>query len=76
MYINPSPASPDASDPLGQWSAGFPSIRNAESQTLALANTFQAVIVDTPVASGSVHSPWKQQVGARMARGALKVGYG
>ena len=31
---------------------------------------------DTPVASGSVHSPWKQQVGARLARGALSVAYG
>lgn len=34
------------------------------------------VLQDTPVASGSVHSPWKQQVGARLARGALKVAYG
>ena len=31
---------------------------------------------DTPVASGSVHSPWKQQVGSRLARGALSVAYG
>jgi len=34
------------------------------------------VILDTPVASGSVHSPYKQPVGQRMARGALAVAYG
>lgn len=76
MYTGGSTASVDPTDPLGQWTNGFPSIRNAESHTLSLANTFQAVIIDTPVASGSVHSPWKQQVGARMARGALNIGYG
>ena len=63
-------------DPLGQWNAGFPSIRNAETQTLALPNTFQAVIIDTPVASGSVHSPYKQPAGARLVRGALTTAYG
>jgi sialate O-acetylesterase len=36
-----------------EWRNGFPAIRLAESSTLSLANTFQAVIVDTPVASGS-----------------------
>ena len=30
----------------------------------------------TPVASGSVHSPFKQQVGDRLARGGLGVAYG
>jgi hypothetical protein len=55
---------------------GFPSIRLAEANTLALPSTFQAVILDTPVASGSVHSPYKQPVGARLARGALAVAYG
>ena len=36
----------------------------------------QAVILDTPVASGSVHSPWKQPASARLARGGLAVAYG
>ena len=76
LYAGPSPSSKDATDPLSQWSSGFSSIRNAESQTLALPNTFQAVIIDTPVASGSVHSPWKQPAGSRLARGGLSVAYG
>jgi sialate O-acetylesterase len=75
-YAAPGPKSADPTDPLGQWSSGFPSIRNAETQTLALPNTFQAVIIDTPVASGSVHSPWKQPAGSRLARGGLAVAYG
>ena len=58
------------------WDSGFSSIRLAESTTLSLENTFQAVILDTPVASGSVHSPYKQPVGARLARGGLAVKYG
>lgn len=62
-------------DPLGAWNAGFPSIRLAEQNTLALPNTFQAVIIDTPVASGSVHSPYKQPAGARLVRGALATAY-
>ena len=41
-----------------------------------MPKTFQAVIIDTPVASGSIHSPFKQPVGRRLARGALAVGYG
>lgn len=65
----------DPTDPLGAWSSGFPSIRLAESSTLATPNTFQAVIIDTPVASGSVHSPYKQPAGARLARGALATAY-
>ena len=32
--------------------------------------------MDTPVASGSVHSPFKQVAGQRLARGALGVAYG
>jgi hypothetical protein len=64
-------------DPLLTWHSGFASIRLAESNTLsAVPNTFQAVILDTPVASGSVHSPYKQAAGSRLARGALDVAYG
>lgn len=40
------------------------------------ANTFQAVIIDTPVFSGSIHSPYKQPVGRRLARGGLDLAYG
>jgi hypothetical protein len=74
-YANPGPSSKDPTDPLSQWNSGFPSIRNAESHTLSLPNTFQAIIIDTPVASGSVHSPWKQPAGSRLARGGLSVAY-
>ena len=70
----------DSTDPLGQWNpagaAGYASLRNAQSHTLALPKTFQAVILDTPCSSGSVHSPYKQPVGARLARQALVVQYG
>eukprot|EP00035_Acanthoeca_spectabilis_P040094 m.67335 g.67335 ORF g.67335 m.67335 type:complete len:551 (-) comp9859_c0_seq1:1737-3389(-) len=65
-----------STDPLGEWTSGFSSIRNAESHTLSVENTFQAVILDTPVTSGSVHSPFKQPAGDRLARGALAVAYG
>jgi hypothetical protein len=41
-----------------------------------LPKTFQAVIIDTPVASGSIHSPFKQPAGRRLARGGLAVAYG
>jgi hypothetical protein len=41
---------------------GFTGIRYAQTNTLSLPNTFQAVIIDTPVASGSIHSPFKQPV--------------
>ena len=61
---------------FGEWHSGFQSIRLAQSSTLALENTFQAVIIDTPVQSGSVHSPYKQPVGSRLARGGLAIGYG
>lgn len=50
---------------------GFPSVRWAFTQSLALRNTFQAVIVDTPSAYGSVHSPFKQPAGSRLARAGL-----
>jgi hypothetical protein len=33
-----------------------------------LPNTFQAVVLDTPSAYGSVHSPYKQPAGSRLAR--------
>ena len=72
-------ATPFSSTPAGsmdEWQSGFSSIRLAESTTLSLENTFQAVILDTPVASGSVHSPYKQPCGARLARGGLAVKYG
>ena len=45
LYTNPK-NTPSAGDELGQWSNGFPSIRNAESHTLSLPNTFQAVILE------------------------------
>eukprot|EP00947_MAST-08B_sp_MAST-8B-sp1_P001432 g1432.t1 len=66
---------PGQEDNLGQWGAGFPGLRAAQDFTLAAPNTFQAVILDTPVASGSIHSPYKQACGARLARGALSVAY-
>ena len=55
---------------------GFPDLRLAQSNTLSVIDTFQAVVLDTPVASGSIHSPYKQPVGARLARGALRLAYG
>lgn len=74
-YLNPPSAGP-AFGPFGEWSPGFPSVRLAQANTLSLPSTFQAVILDTPVASGSVHSPYKQPVGQRLARGGLAVAYG
>jgi len=74
--VTTTPVNATAGDPLGLWAQGFPSIRLAESTTLALPNTFQAVILDTPVASGSVHSPYKQPAGDRLLRGALGTAYG
>ena len=55
---------------------GFTGIRYAQTNTLGLPKTFQAVIIDTPVASGSIHSPFKQPAGRRLARGGLAVAYG
>ena len=43
--------------PNGNQDAGFPGIRGVQSATLSLPKTFQAVIIDTPVASGAIHSP-------------------
>ena len=54
---------------------GFTGIRYAQTNTLGLPKTFQAVIIDTPVASGSIHSPFKQPVGRRLARGGLALAY-
>lgn len=59
----------------GDYGQGFTGIRYAQTNTLSLPKTFQAVIVDTPVASGSIHSPFKQPVGRRLARGGLAVAY-
>jgi sialate O-acetylesterase len=67
---------PGLEDPFGMWNRGLQSIRLAQDATLALPSTFQAVILDTPVASGAIHSPYKQPAGARLARGALNLVYG
>eukprot|EP00037_Helgoeca_nana_P020360 m.201736 g.201736 ORF g.201736 m.201736 type:complete len:298 (+) comp25237_c0_seq1:50-943(+) len=67
---------PGLEDPFGMWNRGLQSIRLAQDATLALPSTFQAVILDTPVASGAIHSPYKQPAGARLARGALSLVYG
>ena len=61
----------------GDYGNGFTGIRFAQAQALLrVRNTFMAVIIDTPVASGSIHSPFKQPVGRRLARGGLAVAYG
>lgn len=57
------------------WMHRYASLRNAQAHSLALPKTFQAVIVDTPCSSGSVHSPYKQPVGSRLARQALATQY-
>jgi sialate O-acetylesterase len=74
-YNNPPSAGKTYGD-YGEWAPGFPSLRLAQTNALTLPNTFQAVILDTPVASGSIHSPYKQPVGARLARLGLAVAYG
>ena len=56
-YNNPASAGP-AYGEFGEWEPGFASIRLAQTNALSLPNTFQAVILDTPVASGSVR--WYQ----------------
>lgn len=67
---------PSADDPYGAWRPGFSSIRYAQTAaTHELSNTFQAVVLDTPVGNGWVHSPFKQPVGARLARAALATAY-
>jgi hypothetical protein len=45
-------------------------------QQASLPRTFMAVLLDTPVASGSIHSPFKQPAGDHLARGALDAAYG
>ena len=55
---------------------GFPSVRWAFESALATENTFQATVLDTPSAYGSVHSPYKQPAGSRLARAALATAYG
>jgi len=61
----------------GDYNDGFTGIRFAQDNTLnSVANTFQALNIDTPVASGSIHSPFKPTVGRRLARGGLAVAYG
>ena len=67
---------PGPGDPLGAWTKGFTGVRWAQTAALALHNTFQAVSLDTPAINGWVHSPFKQAVGARLARAALGAAYG
>jgi hypothetical protein len=68
---------PGVDDPLGVWHSGFTGIRWAQTETLLATNkTFQAVILDTPIANGWIHSPYKQPVGSRLARAALAAAYG
>ena len=60
---------------LHEWAGAFPGIRLAQHNALArVENSFMAVTIDTP--GSSVHSPYKQPVGRRLARGALAVRYG
>jgi sialate O-acetylesterase len=66
---------------FGQWERSFPAIRYV--QTLALTAlkeekgaVFMSVALDTPVRSGSVHSPFKQPVASRLARVCLAEAYG
>ena len=83
-YQSPVKNVPSEDDPLSAWNSltagcqetGFCGVRWAQTSALALPNTFEAVTLDTPVASGSIHSPFKQPVGARLARGALSTAYG
>ena len=72
----PQPLRNSTGDPLGAWAPGFPSLRWAQTQSLQLIpDSFQAVILDTPSPSGAIHSCFKQQVGSRLARGALAAVY-
>lgn len=50
-------------------------LREAQSMTLSLPNTGQAVIIDIGEA-GDIHPKNKQDVGKRLALAALKVAYG
>jgi len=61
----------------GDYNNDVTGIRFAQDNALnSVGNTFQAVAIDTPVASGSIHSPFKPTVGRRLARGGLAVAYG
>ena len=72
----PAPVAPGKGDPLGAWNKGFAGLRWSQTNTLAaVEKTFQAVVLDTPAINGFVHSPFKQPVGARLARQALDVAY-
>ena len=76
VYNTTSPAVPAIQDPEGKWNPGFTSIRLAEASVAEDPRTFMAVLLDTPVASGWIHSPFKQPAGDRLTRGALSVAYG
>jgi len=61
-------------DPV-QSEAGWPGLRDAQSKTLALPNTGQAVIID--IGEGDdIHPKNKDTVGQRLALSALKGTYG
>jgi hypothetical protein len=76
-HTHTAPASNNPADEFGAWAPGFPSIRWAQTKSLAsIPNSFQAVILDTPSPSGAIHSCFKQPVGSRLARGALATAYG
>ncbi|EOD38950.1 hypothetical protein EMIHUDRAFT_460424 [Emiliania huxleyi CCMP1516] len=69
----------------GDYGNGFTGLRYAQSAALRVRNTFQAVIIDTPVASGSIHSPFKQPelhavdpiaTGAVLRAGAVEISVG
>lgn len=61
---------PDANAP-----SAWAELREAQSMTLSLANTGQAVIIDIGEAK-DIHPRNKQDVGARLAQAAWKVVYG
>jgi sialate O-acetylesterase len=54
---------------------GWPGLREAQSMTLALPNTGEAVIIDVGEAK-DIHPRNKETVGQRLALNALKVTYG
>jgi sialate O-acetylesterase len=58
-----------------QTSAGWPGLREAQSMTLSLPNTGQAVIIDIGMAD-NIHPKDKLDVGHRLALAAEKVAYG
>lgn len=58
-----------------QTDGGWPGLREAQSMTLALPKTAQAVIIDVGQAN-DIHPKDKMDVGHRLALGMLKVAYG